>query len=486
MVDHNVSRVQPDTRAIIDHHYPSAVCLRQQIPRRILFAGSTSGLVAQRFYGLGLEIPSEMARILHGATLMDTEKRFPGKMTPLDERIMDRLQQASGMQDESEFYQRLMRKLITCYDADRLFIRDYKEDWCFFGFAVAKGIRILDDERLTLVERLRELAGENNRRKNLPLTLLKVVDYAANAETIRRERMYPVFVDGAAPEFRKAVRDAIVTVIRHESPKNVQIGFTEDAIEFWGVGSQLSRKKLAPVIDLVVSAFNRYFYSPSAGIHFRRDFLRRDRNVEAVALRHGIQLQVDGEGVLVGNPAELKFLLQELGFECASPAEYFKAYADACNAHDERMVAHLTSSKYLEALDLIVENKEVLVEHPRIIRTQAGYSYEGGVRHRQRVPVGEPGLIDPRKIDPATGLPTEVEDPRQYGKGLWRYWSPDSAKAWALRSTIFAYDIPSLDLKFEFREALPRLTIRPCLKKVKHPRVEVREVDGKISVEVEG
>jgi inorganic pyrophosphatase/exopolyphosphatase len=486
MVDHNISRVQPDARAMIDHHYPSAVCLRQQIPRRILFAGSTSALVAQRFYGLGLEIPREMARILHGATLMDTEKRFPGKMTALDDLIMDRLRRASGMQDESAFYQRLMGKLIACYDADRLFIRDYKEDWSFFGFAVAKGIGMLDDERSAIVRRLRERAGENNRSKNLPLTLLKVVDYAADAETIRRERMYPVFVDAAAPEFRKAVQDAIVTVIRHESPKHVQVAVGEDAIEFWGVGSQLSRKKLAPVLDPVVTAFNRYFYSPSAGVHFRRDFLRRDPDVEDVARRHGIKLHTGEGGVLVGNPAELKFLLQELGFECASPAEYFKAYADARAAHDDRMVAHLTSSKYLEALDLIVEDKEVLVEHPRIVRDQAGYSYEGGARRRVRVPVGEPGLIDPRKIDPSTGLPTQVEDPRQYGKGLWRYWSPDSAKAWALRSTIFAYDIPSLDLKFEFREALPRLAIRPCVRRVKHPRVEVREAGGKISVEVEG
>jgi inorganic pyrophosphatase/exopolyphosphatase len=486
MVDHNLSRVQPDTRAIIDHHYPSAVCLHQQIPRRILFAGSTSALIAQRFYGLGLEVPRELARILHGATLMDTENRFPGKVTSLDGLIMDRLQRASGMLDESAFYQRLMRQLIACYDADRLFIRDYKEDWSFFGFAVAKGIGILDDERQPLVQRLLELADVNNRRKNLPLTLLKVVDYAANAETIRREQMYPIFVEGAVPEFREAVRTAIVTVIRHESPENVQIDAKEGAIEFWGVGSQLSRKKLAPVLDPVVNAFNRYFYAPSAGLFFRRDFLRRDHSVEEVALRHGIELHSDEDGVVVGNPAELKFLLQGLGFECASPAEYFKAYADARAVGDERMVLHLTSSRYLEALDLIVENKEFLVEHPRIVRDGEGYRYEGGKRRHVRVPLGEPGLIDPRKIDPMTGLPTEVEDPRQYGKGLWRYWSPDSDRAWALRSTIFAYDIPSLDLKFEFREALPRLAIRPCVRRVKHPRVEVRSVGGTISVDVQG
>ncbi|MBI2900132.1 MAG: DHH family phosphoesterase [Planctomycetes bacterium] len=484
MVDHNVGREQPDTRAIIDHHFPSDVCLRQQIPRRILFAGSTCALVAQRFYGLGVEIPPEMARILHGATLMDTENRFPGKMTPLDARIMDRLRDASGVRDESGFYRRLMRKLIACTDADRLFIRDYKEDWSFFGFAVAKSIRILDPQHAAIVARLCELAQENNRKTNLPLTLLKVVDYDDDAETIRRERMYPVFAPDAAPEFRSAVRGAIVTIIRHESPKDVRIDTTADAIEYWGVGTQLSRKKLAPVIDPVVTAFNRYFYSPSAGFHFKRDFLRADDRVREVARRHGVRLHVDPDGVVVGNPAELKFLLQELGFECASAAEYFKAYFDAVRASDEQMVASLTSPKYLETLDVVVEEKRVLVEHPRIVQAKDGYSYEGGRRREVRVPVGEPGLIDPRKVDPETGLPTVVEDPRQYGTGLWRYWSPDSDRAWALRSTIFAYDIPSLDLKFGFSETLPRLTIRPCVRTVKHPRVSVTEKEGKILVEV--
>jgi hypothetical protein len=101
------------------------------------------------------------------------------------------------------------------------------------------------------------------------------------------------------------------------------------------------------------------------------------------------------------------------------------------------------------------------------------------------VPVGEPGLVDPKKIDLSTGLPGQVEDPRQYGKALWRYWSPDSDRAWALRSTIFAYDIPSLDLKFGFSEALPRLTIRPCVRTVKHPRVRVRDEGSRIRIDIQ-
>jgi hypothetical protein len=279
MVDRNVGREQPDTRSIIDHHYPSDVCLRQQIPRRILFAGSTCALVALRFYGLGVEIPEGMARLLHGGTLMDTENRTPGKMTPLDVLVMDRLKAASRMSDESSFYRSLMRQLVSCPDPDQLFVRDYKEDWSFFGFAVAKSIGILDPDRAPAVARLRELARENNRQTNLPLTLIKVVDYADDAETIRRERMYPVFAEGASPDFEEAVRQAITTIIRHESPPGVKIGETDGGIEYWGVGTQLSRKKLAPGVTVSARTWTRRATSsatrPSSSSCSRRRASRR-------------------------------------------------------------------------------------------------------------------------------------------------------------------------------------------------------------------
>ncbi len=484
MVDHNFGEEQQDARAIIDHHYPSDVSLRQQIPRRILFAGSTTALVAARLYGLGVEIPPRMAMVLQGAALMDTENRFVGKMTPFDDLIMDRLRESSPDSDESSYYRRLMKELISCYVPEELFIRDYKEDWCFFGFAVAKGILLLDDARSPVVGRLCELAAENNKSRNLPLTLVKIVDYDTDAETIRREKVYPVFMDGASAEFKEAAFKTIDAVIRHESPEDVQITKEPDSVEYWGVGTQLSRKKLAPVLDHVITAFNHYFYSPSTRLYFKRDFLRSDKRLEQLASRHGLKVHTTDEGVVVGNPAELKFYLQELGLQCATPAQYFKAYFDALEVNDERMAAHLTSSSYLETLDAIIENKEVLVEHPKIILTPDGFSYENGNRRKVPIPKGEPGLMDPKKIDPQTGLPTEVEDPRQYGTGLWRYWSPDSACSWVLRSTIFAYEIPALDLKFDFPEVLPRLSIRPCVERVVYPDVQIHLRKDSIVVDI--
>lgn len=482
MVDHNIGPEQPDTRAIIDHHYPSKVSLRQQIPRRIIFAGSTTALIAQRLYGLGVDIPKGIARILHGATLMDTENRFPGKMTPLDKLIMDRLQKESGIKDESKLYQQLMQKLISCYNPEDLFLRDYKEDWDFFGFAVAKGIKILDKASLT--EKLKELAKKNNKAKNLPLTLVKIVDYDEDAKTIRKERIYTIFQDNASQKFKEAVKQAITTVIKHESPKTVKTNEGSEFIEYWGVGTQLSRKKLAPVLDLVTNAFNQYFYSPSTKLYFKRGFLRKNKGLEKIAKKHNLKVHTHQEGIVVGNPAELKFYLQKLGFTCATPSEYFKAYFDTMKVNDAKMKAHLTSSKYLEVLNAIVEEKKFLIEHPEILLKEGKFSYKSRSRKPVNIPEGVPGLIDLEKIDKATGLPLEVENPQQYGKGLWRYWSPDSSCSWVLRSTIFAYDIPALDIKFDFHEALPRLSIRPCVKTVKYPDVKIYEKSGKIIIKI--
>ncbi|MBW2970684.1 DHH family phosphoesterase, partial [Candidatus Woesearchaeota archaeon] len=423
MVDHNIGPEQPNTRAIIDHHQPSDVCKKQQIPKRILFAGSTAALVAQRIYGLGIEIPQLLSRYLNGAALMDTENRLEGKMTPLDHLIMDRF---------SGYYRGLMRQLISCYDSEELFTRDYKEDWNYFGFAVAKSIGILDETHQSILERLQQLAQENNLAKNLPLTLVKVVDYAQDAETIRRERVYTVFNDTVSPEFINTVFDTIEVVVRSESGVNVQIERGNRSIDYWGVGTQLSRKKLAPVMDLVTKAFNEFFYSPSTGLYFKRDFLRTSSELEAIADSCGVELHTSREGIVVGNPMVLKFLSEHLGQRFATPSEYFRAYFDALAVNDHRMAAHLAHSGYLEAFDAAVEDFSYLVEHPDVALTHQGFQYIGGNRKKVHIPRGDPGLIDPNKIDLETGFPQEVEDPNQYGTGLWRYWSPDRELVWVI------------------------------------------------------
>jgi len=52
-------------------------------------AGSTTALVAQKFHGMGVDVDKDLAHILYGATLMDTENRSDKKMTYKDGLVMD-------------------------------------------------------------------------------------------------------------------------------------------------------------------------------------------------------------------------------------------------------------------------------------------------------------------------------------------------------------------------------------------------------------
>jgi inorganic pyrophosphatase/exopolyphosphatase len=252
LVDHTKGAAGQRVRAVIDHHEPSPEVLELILPRRIVVAGSTAALVAQLFLGLGAGIPGALARLLYGATLMDTEKRTPKKMTPLDGAVMDRLRlEAAEARDEGDLYRELMRGLLSSDDPDLLFARDYKEKAGRSGFAVVKGIGMLEAGRRDLVDGLGELARQANRQGGLALTIVKVVDYLEDAETVRAERVMTIFDDGVEEAYRAAVREAVVAVIRREVSTSLEIQVDPEAIAFESLGAQLSRKKIWPAVESV-------------------------------------------------------------------------------------------------------------------------------------------------------------------------------------------------------------------------------------------
>jgi inorganic pyrophosphatase/exopolyphosphatase len=212
MVDHNKdNEIQRFVVSIVDHHAPSEIALRQNTVKTLEMVGSTTALVVQKISGLGMDIPPALARILYGATLMDTENRSKLKMTAKDELIMGSLKEAAGVENDSEFYQDLMSRLLSTDDAELLFERDYKEDWAFFGFAVVKVKKL----QKNLLRKLVRLARQNNKKKNLSLTIIKVVDYEDDNETINLERIYLIFNDGVFPEFKEVMFKLIEAIVNY-------------------------------------------------------------------------------------------------------------------------------------------------------------------------------------------------------------------------------------------------------------------------------
>ncbi|MCU0652444.1 MAG: tetratricopeptide repeat protein, partial [Candidatus Omnitrophica bacterium] len=494
LVDQNAAgEVQKFILSIIDHHAVCKVASRQNISKTLELVGSTTALVAQKIYGLGVEMDKEFCRILYGATLMDTENRLSSKMTSKDKLIMDILQIASGRGNDKEFYRGLMDQLLSAENAKFLFKRDYKEDWGF-GFSVAKLKGIFDNEgrvlKASLIKELFELAKQNNKSKNLPLTIIKIVDYKPDNETVNRERIYLIFGNAAAKEFIEAIFNLISEILNY-TYRNYQgyrqkISREESFIEFWGVGVQISRKKTAPLIEPVVAAFNEYFYSPSTGLYVKREFLTFDQHLQTQADSYGLKLCHDNEGRINHiTYYDARFLLKIMNFTAMSLREYWLVRKDAEEMNDAQMIGHLQHKGFVEFLDTLIEKNNFTLEHPEVIRLAGGkYSYEG---QRKKIEVldGHPGLIHPREINLGTGLPLKVCDPDKYSDvELWRYWSPDAGLVIPTRGHIFLLGQPALDMKIHPYDALPHLGIRPCCGQVSYPEVKIQQDNEGICVEI--
>src|SRR3989344_3467298 len=281
--------------SIIDHHVASEISILQDLPKTMEMIGSCAALITQKMLGSGFYPDKSLARILHGATLMDTENRVVYKMTSKDKIIMDYLKDLSEIKDENKFYSDLMSFLLNTDDPDVLFSRDYKEDWGF-GFAVAKikggfgqtGKEIKKD----LITRAVDLAKKNNVEKNLPLTVLRITDYKEDNITVNRERVYLVFNKESSKEFKSTIFELLEKIVKFEFGA-VNLKSTLEYIEFWGTGMQLSRKKTAPILEPIVKVFNEYFYSPSNKLWIKRDFLKKSNEVIDAEKELGLKISYD-------------------------------------------------------------------------------------------------------------------------------------------------------------------------------------------------
>jgi inorganic pyrophosphatase/exopolyphosphatase len=490
LVDQNVSEVQRYVVSIVDHHILSRKAQKQDISITWEMVGSATALVTQKFHGMGVDVDKNIARILYGATLMDTEDRSDKKMTFKDTLVMNDLRRISNIQSDKALFQTFMSHLLNTDDAELLFNRDYKQDWGIFGFAVAKTKGAFaengQEKKKALLDRLVECAKKNNKDKNFPLTIVKVADYLDDNETVNRERVYLIFNDYVLPEFKYTMFQFISKIIENEfRAKNVQVQQTVNSIDFWGVGDQLSRKVTAPFFEPIVEAFNEYYYSALTNLYVKREFLKVDEQVQRMAQKFGIELSVDHEG-RVNNITynEAKQLVDSLGLDMMSLSEYWKILKEAGETHDEQMLKHLRSAGFVELLDTVILEGKYIINHPKVVITDNGYEYIGE-RNDVNIPVGVPGLIYPEDIDLASGFPKIVQNPRQYGdKRLWRYWSPDGPLCIPTRGHIFLLNQPSFDTKIHPDDALPNLGIRVCCKTVKPPMVKIIENEKGVNVEI--
>ncbi len=480
-------KVQRYFISIIDHHIASEISLLQDLPKTMEIIGSCTALIVQKMLGGGIYPDKKLGRILHGATLMDTENRVFHKMTKKDKMIMDYLKQLSEINNEDGFYSDLMSFLLNTDDPNVLFGRDYKEDWGF-GFAVTKikgGFKQNGEEiKKELIKKSIELASQNNINKNLPLTVLRITDYLDDNITVNRERVYLIFNKEISIEFKSAIFSLLEKVVKFEFDE-VNIKKTSDFVEFWGTGMQLSRKKTAPILEPVVKVFNEYFYSPSNKIWIKRDFLKKSKNLIKAEEKLNLKVSFDQEKrVNYLTYPEARFLVEELGFSILTLREYWLALNDAKNIKDVQMIESLQGSNFVEFLDTVFKNYKIMIEHPKISHKGKKYFFEGD-QTKVIIPKGKPGLIHPNQIDLKTGIPSKINPPSEYGNPeLWRYWEPDADLVVPTRSYIFLLKQPCWDGKFHVNDSFPNLGIRPCSKKLILPEVNIKSDKDKLKIEI--
>ncbi|MBI3282991.1 hypothetical protein HYZ70_02845, partial [Candidatus Curtissbacteria bacterium] len=491
LTDHNKSTKQRFAVSIVDHHIMSKVAQGQNISKTWDMAGSCASQIAQKLIGMGVNFDAGLARLLHGATLMDTENRGPKKMTYRDRLIMDYLQGLSKISDEKAFYQDLMSYLLNTNDPERLLARDYKEDWGIFGFAVAKvkGMFGPNGEELKpeVLSGLVKEAQANNHAKNFCMTIVKVVDYEDDNEKVNCERIYMIFNQYAPLEFRKVMFEALTHIIRHQFGLEIKLRTTENAIEFKGTGDQLSRKVTAPQFEVVVAAFNRFYHSAILGKEVAREFLTLTPEVKQAANELNIELYADKHGRINNiTYIEMKKLAKRLGYTMLSLGEYWKLLAETKKTNDAQMQEHLMSEGFVEFTDTIVQDYSEIIDHPEVIESPDGVIYQGNARKVTVIPA-HPGLIRPEDIDPETGLPVRASfDQSGYADPeTWRYWSPDALIVNPTRSFIFLSDKAALDMKNHPDDALPNMGARLVTDKVHYPKVTYEVVDGRLNIIIE-
>ncbi|MGV8162867.1 MAG: DHH family phosphoesterase [Candidatus Nanoarchaeia archaeon] len=454
--------------SIIDHHFVTNSAKNRDFTKTLEMVGSTATLITRKFLGMGFELDEKTAHLLYGAALMDTENKVKHKMTQVDYKIMNYLKLRSKVDDDNQFYGTLMSHLLSTNDAELLFGRDYKEDWGF-GFAVAKIKNGFSERGEILKEDLDQelvrLAVDNNKQKNLPLTLLKITDYKENNETVNLERIYMVF-NNVSLEFENAIKHTIECIIKFEFPGET-VKVQSNKIDFYGEGLQLSRKKTAPVLEPVVAAFNRYFYSKSINKWVKRDFQKQTKIINE-------NYSTDKEGrINYITKEEADTLAKNSEFSMLSLPEFWKVRRDAINNKDQQMISSLEGSNFVEFLDSEIKDKKILINH-------------GKEKIEINIPEGNPGLIHPDDIAFETGLPTKVHPPNIYGnRELWRYWEPDADIVYPCRSYIFILEQPCLDGKFHPGESFPNLGIRPVRDKIINPELQITWDEHHLNVKIE-
>ena len=222
--------------SIIDHHNDGAVTTGNQIIYDARPLGSTATIIWLRYRNYGLEPDKQIAAVMLGAILSDTDNLISVSTTFSDREAVKALSDIADIRDTDTFYEE-MHKAKLSYDGmadEDIFFIDYKE-YEAGGTKYCIGIIEVYDE---------ESAGDMaERMKNIMPYVLKVtgMDMAFAKISASREDTFINYIvpsdDTAAQVIKsafgdKAVSDGVTYVFRESmSRKKVMVPSITDVLE---------------------------------------------------------------------------------------------------------------------------------------------------------------------------------------------------------------------------------------------------------------
>ncbi len=422
--------------SITDHHIMSSELIDKEmtIPCIDKIIGSCSALITIKYAGSGFDVDSKLADIFYSGMLMDTENRVAHKMTELDKCTMDIMKSKSNIKDDNTHYIKLMNELIKEKNLEKLYFRDYKK-FFGFGFAVLKVKNFIEEKDFNKnIKKAIEIAEEDNKRNNYYVSLIKIVQYNSEDLSVDKERIYYVFSKMATGSIKKKCIELLSKIIK-VSFHSAKITINDDYMEISNTKKQISRKKIAPLIETVLKKEGQFVYYESISKWVSRDFLKMNDFIK----KYPHKLETDNKDRICNlNYLEAKELCKYLKGHMLTLKEYWQVYYEAKEKEQYLMLDALTDSSFIEFLDTTSDQVKDYLD-------------------------ASPGLISPNDIDLSTGLPKEIKSPDEYyNKSLWRYWSPPrSGETYVFsRSHIFLLNQPCLDAKTRLNEGYASLGIR--------------------------
>lgn len=242
-------------------------------------------------------------------------------------------------------------------------------------------------------------------------------------------------------------------------------------------------KQLENKMEQIKFSSKDYYYSHTLDKYIAYQPLKIGNRIVKAAQKLAIPLDWDDEGRIRNiTYINARRLLDELGGTLLSPKEYWQVYHEALNSNNQQILEEICSSQSTEWLDVIFEKDRAgntfMIEHPAI--TMSGQSFQyWGEKKAVAIPYARPGWFDPEQnIDPATGLPKQVDIDRAKGtpawsSTTWKYWSvfKINEPLAGIRGYVTSSGTPSLDIDIPVEAKQPVLMLRECRQNLLDPAI---------------